>query len=132
MKAVASVKEVGLVLVAHSDVACIPSIEHDRRNGQTVLTIVIPDDRFEHVALRDELQFVAAIASIRAIAATYDIPAEKLEAFLPTAPAALVVETKAQAFVKAVEAILGYQGGYPRSAVDEIRIALREATGAES
>jgi len=83
-KGIAVLAEVVAVLARHSNLRVTPVVEEDR--GVVALTVRVQsdgEDGLQVLSLLHELQHVADIAQVRAIAATYDIDAAKLEALLP-------------------------------------------------
>lgn len=83
-KGVAVMAEVVAVLARHSNLRVTPVVEEDR--GVVALTVRVKSegaDGLQVVSMLHELQHVANIAQVRAIAELYKIDPDKLEALLP-------------------------------------------------
>ena len=80
--------EVAAVLAQHGGLICQPTVEEE--DGQIVLTVTVHPqgqatihDALCAVELLNALQYLRDMATLRALAARYDIAPEQLEALLP-------------------------------------------------
>ena len=76
---VALASEIGDVLVRHGNVACRPSLDSSADGEETILTVVLPNTGLAGVELTFELQRAIDVATIRGLAARYQIKSEDIE-----------------------------------------------------
>ncbi len=77
------IAEVAATLVRYNHLRCALDIDLD--DGSLLVTLQVvgePGDPYV-LSLRDDLRYIHDVATLRAIATRYDIPAAALEALLP-------------------------------------------------
>ena len=89
----AILREVAEILAQHGDLRCVPSVDADERagclvlrveiSGRTLVSETIVNGRLDALELFHALRYLQDLASLRALAAKYDIDPARLEALLP-------------------------------------------------
>lgn len=125
-RGIAVLAEVVAVLARHTNLRVTPVVEEDR--GVVALTVRIKaegEDGLQVLSLLHELQYVQDTAQVRAIAATYNIDAARLESLIPDmhddSPPAAVRHLTVQE-IEALVAMLA--GGKPRPDPQLLQSAL--------
>jgi hypothetical protein len=73
--------ELVAVLTDHHTLLCCPTVAHE--GAHLILTVEISGGGLAELSLRHELEYLADVATLRALCSKYDIPAARLEALLP-------------------------------------------------